>query len=231
MSCSNGPVCNDNGGQQPNNTACGGSNMSCQAGNCGCNTGYSSCGSNCYNLTSDSSNCGSCGHVCPTLVAPNQGCTCTGSNCVGYVGGHEIVTGSAPLLDNVTVYAIRAALQQPVQLTALGAYVTGTAGSAGMVLGLYSDNGGTPGTLLSSASTTVTTANTFELPVSMSLSATNYWVALSWNFASGSQANVQLTSNVACVSAPYSYTGSLPSSWPGGGSSCTPMWLYIVADF
>ena len=140
---------------QSGSVACG-ANAVCMGGVCQCAGGFTSCSGACVNTQTDNNNCGTCGHVCPTLASPSYGSICglvSAGACAGYVGGY--VTASSNTLaanaDGSTVAAIKATMPSVGgTLYELGALVGSTAasGSTTMIMGLYSDSGGSPNSLL-----------------------------------------------------------------------------------
>ena len=224
-SCSGGSCTNPT---QSDGWPCG-ANETCQGGVCTCTSGYTNCTTGCYLLSSDGNNCGSCGHVCPTLVSPSQGTTCGSGVCLGYVGGYQNGTGLHPAVNNTTIYAVKVTLAQLVELQSLNVDVTGgTGGAINVTLGLYSDSGGVPGTLLHEGTASITVGQV-QINVSAQLPAATYWIALAGNFQGA--ANVNLAGPVTCVQGSFAYASVLPSPFPAVTGSCDNMGLYLVADF
>jgi hypothetical protein len=132
-------------------TASCGSNMMCQNGACICQPAFTACGSACYNVQNDPNHCGSCTKVCPTLSSPSSG-NCSSDTCYGYVGG-DVTTGGSVTIDNLmTVYAVRAVTPSAagtfVGINAVVGSSAATGTSSHVIVALYSDSGGSPGTLL-----------------------------------------------------------------------------------
>ena len=66
-----------------NGATCTNALASCLAGTCQCDP-KNSCGTGCFDLTTDSNNCGSCGKACPANYACKGGaCSCAGLMCNG----------------------------------------------------------------------------------------------------------------------------------------------------
>lgn len=218
---------------QTDGTPCG-TNATCQSGTCTCTSGYTSCSSGCAVLSSDGNNCGSCGHVCPTLSAPSQGTTCSSSFCQGFVGGYDITAGTNPSVSSGVIYAVKVTLTQSVEVVNIDCNVTGGGGSSvNVILGLYSDNGTSPGTLVAGGTEEMLAPPVGKVTVGISspFGPGSYWIAMTGSFAAGS--SVQLTSGtMTCVTANVGSFASLPSAFPAVTGSCGNLGFYMTAtDF
>lgn len=82
-------------------------------------------------------------------------------------------------------------------------------------LALYSDNAGTPGTLLATATEGIITTGWNTLPISATLSpATNYWLAFIMNGTSGSAGNLSYNNGGTSCWRVQTYASGFPSSNP-----------------
>ncbi len=130
--------------------ACG-TNKTCQSGACICQAAFTACGSSCVNVENDKSNCGGCSKVCPTLSSPSS-IACDNGTCLGQVGGAVTTGGFVAIDSQMTVYAVRAITPNAAGTFAgIDAVVSSTDASgtfSNVILALYSDSGGAPGTLL-----------------------------------------------------------------------------------
>jgi hypothetical protein len=129
-------------------------NSSCSGGTCSCNSGFTSCNGLCVDVNNNNNNCGACGHVCPVLASPSSGSTCgllNAGQCAGYVGGYVTPNSGATANANPgggDVFAVKATMPSVAgTLYAVGGLFgsTATSGSTQIIMGLFSDNGLSPG--------------------------------------------------------------------------------------
>lgn len=132
-------------------TPCG-TNEMCQGGSCSCSSGFTPCGTSCVNVNTDKNNCGTCNHVCPVAASPSSPTTCTGT-CQISLGGYVSAGGNPLALDpnDGTSYWVQAKTPNAAgTFVGVGATVGSKdpSGTTPFILGLYSDSGGNPGSLL-----------------------------------------------------------------------------------
>ena len=237
-----------------NTTGCG-ANQHCASGACSCANGFQTCGTSCVNTTNDSMHCGSCTHACPVLSSPAVGATCAANVCTGSLGGATGSGGSPVALDGSdgTVYLQRVNTPSVAGTFAGLGVVVGSNDPSGtsteVILGLFSDAGGTPGVLLFNTLYDDTTlqfgnpAAPFKLESASGVYSNSFSDALPANSTYWAYLKVGTGSTSAPVVAPSS--GSTPcvtGSWinvdpPGMYSYTTPgtcpasLQLYMLETF
>jgi hypothetical protein len=181
----------------------------------------------CVNLASDSNNCGSCAKVC-SLVA------CTGGYCVQRLG-----VGWTTQHAGTAGFSTSYAFGEPVTfsatftITALGVH-NATAVTGNIVMGLYTDSGGLPYTLLAETAVSGMYQGNEELPLSYRVAPGKYWVVAQssvtppWGYGSP---GTYFFSNVGA------YSGTLPSPMPepmpptlSGTTNAGSIDFYLVGD-
>jgi hypothetical protein len=232
-----------------------GTNQHCTNGACSCANGFQTCGTTCADTTSDSAHCGSCTHACPVLSAPSVGAKCASSTCTGSLGGATASSAAPVALDgnDGTVY-----FQQVRTPSVAGTFggvgaVVGSNDPSGssteVILGLFSDSGGSPGVLLFNTSYTDTNlqfnnpAAPFKLESSSGVFNNGFGISLPANTAYWAYLKVGTGSTAAPIAAPSSgNTPCVTGSWinvdpPGMYSYTTPgtcpasLQLYMLETF
>jgi hypothetical protein len=140
-----------------------------------CPAAQTGCSGTCVNEQNDANNCNACGHVCPYGLC--QSAVCAAS----FFGpGHPTAGAGPPLsLGANTLLGDRLASGATSNVVAIGVQTVGAGIS--LRLGLYSDNGGKPGSLLTQTNTLTSVANgategmVTSTPVVV---GTNYWVMI-----------------------------------------------------
>jgi len=216
--------------------ACSSANIStraCSAGVCNgaCAVGFADCDGNkrtngCeINTTSDPNNCGVCSSPCKYRE-------CIGGACAAptYAG----VVGPGPLTDAFavgTLVFIKITIASAAKLVALG--MSSKTADVKAYLGLYSDVGGAPQTLLAQTAELTTTATGSEgiLATLKPVAATTYWIALTSNAPTSN--SLKVASESTATSTAWYATGQaygpLPASPPGlTSTSASPI---AIPDF
>ncbi len=103
--------------------------------------------------------------------------------------------------------------------TKLEAYVDATSGATQLVAGIYSDNGGHPGTLLAQGTLSSPTAgawNTVPLPSTSITQGTTYWIALLGPSGAGTLHFRDTSRGTRSENSSQTNLTSLPSTWTTG---------------
>jgi hypothetical protein len=181
----------------------------CQSAKCVCAAGATLCSGACVNVLTDAQNCGMCGKPCAASTPVCVQGTCTNTVRYGYT---TPLTGIANNLGNY-IFGMSVTVPAAIRVTALGCITNATGGM--FVMGLYTNNGGVPGTLLASTAPETATNGVQEFPVTpVAIAAGTYWVTASagpggvnhWDYAA-------MNSDWAAV---YTYTGTMPATAPAG---------------
>jgi hypothetical protein len=169
-------VCSDNTSVNSCGTSCtpcsapANATPGCSANGCyfTCNANTISCGSTCVDPASDPSNCGSCGHVCPA------GVSCEGKLCIVRYG-YTAAFGSPSSFGANNLLGELISVPTNMTLTALG--VVMNAANIHVIMALYTNAGGAPGTVIASTASTTTVVGKMEMPVTnVGLAAGTYWI-------------------------------------------------------
>jgi hypothetical protein len=139
--------------------------------------------------------------------------------------GNSSVAGSSDNDASGSAEAFRFTATSAGSAQSISVYVDSDSNASGLVAGVYGDNGGHPGTLLASGSTSSPTAGEWNVVTLNStanvLSGTTYWLAV---LGTGGQLNFRDSSpGTSSCSENSSADGltSLPSSWSSGQSWTT----------
>jgi hypothetical protein len=197
---------NDNNHCGSCSTTCAGGE-SCVGTTCTCPGGQLFCNGVCVNVATDSTNCGTCAKQC------TSGVNCTSGRCVVRDGNVAQFSSSTNVIANY-IFAVPVAVPYAITVTALGSIGTATGGGT-FVMGLYTDSGGRPSSLLATASPASMVVGTQEVPVTATaIAAGTYWVAAS--VASPGTNKWGFQSTGTDYAAAYTYTGGLPAAAPAG---------------
>ncbi|HEY2369110.1 MAG TPA: hypothetical protein VGH87_22090 [Polyangiaceae bacterium] len=183
----------------PNN--CGGCGTSCDGGAC--------CTSECADLASDNANCGTCGHAC------DGGTTCVTNVCsvvTSYdVGYPTAFTGVGSFGANYLL-GEKITLSKAATLLKFG-LISGTSGQH-VVMALYTDKNGAPGTLVAYTTSTSVTATNMNIATSTqaALSATSYWLMAVYDTTGGPMQDTATANPIDYVA--FTFGGTLPATFP-----------------
>jgi hypothetical protein len=213
---------NDNSNCGACGVKCTGSS-SCVGMTCTCPNGLAYCSGACVNPTTDGSNCGSCGKRC-------AGVSCTNSQCVARYGNTTLFSGSSNVSANY-IFAQLVTVPYAITVTALGNIGVGAGGGV-FVMGLYTDSGGVPGSLLVETAPANTVVGTQELPVSArTIAAGTYFVAASVAAPGGNRWGLLTTGGSGEWAGTYTYTGTLPATAPSGSGFAGDAFNYYVVGY
>jgi hypothetical protein len=202
------------------NACAGGS--SCAGTTCTCPAGLSFCNGVCVNTATDGSNCGSCSKRC-------AGVSCTNSQCVARYGNTTLFPGSSNVAANY-IFAQLVTVPYAITVTALG-NIGVSAGGGVFVMGLYTDSGGVPGSLLVESAPANTVVGAQELPVSArTIAAGTYFVAASVA-AGGNRWGLLTTGGTGEWAGTYTYTSTLPANAPSGSGFAGDAFNYYVVGY
>jgi hypothetical protein len=141
----------------------------------------------------------------------NAGNTTQGSTSGGYSG----------------ITAVKITLTQGGTLNSISIFLA-TAG-VNIILGLYNDASGLPGSLLAASAVTTSVVGTNTLPITSgpTLAAGTYWLVIQNQTSVNGYYN---SSGAGAYNNSVSWTGSLPATWPtsGGGSGVFDFSLYAT---
>jgi hypothetical protein len=150
---------------------------SCSGGDCGfaCDGSYTACSGGCVEEATDPNNCDGCGTVCPYGLCQSSACAASfhGAGYPSAGSGTHISIGANTLLGDQATSGVAS------HAVAIGAQTIESGVS--LVLGLYSDSGGKPGTLLAQTSslTSVAAGRTEGSIAPVAVAAgTPYWVMI-----------------------------------------------------
>jgi hypothetical protein len=131
--------------------------------------------------------------------------------------------------------ATQAVAASTAPVTSFSVYLDGSFTASHIVAGLYSDNGGTPGTLLGygSNSSTLQAGAWNSIPISTAniISGSSYWIALLGSSDGNAVYRAAATSTCNSQTSQQTSLSALPSSWTAGpfGPVC-PLSAYGVSD-
>lgn len=199
---------------QTNASHCGGCNMpcgmneQCLLGVC-CAQGQTNCNGKCTDTQSDVSNCGMCGKAC-------DGGGCSAGMCVAQVPTKlGNFTAFAQNSTHSANYLLGSQLTVPKSGKLLQFGVISRSSGPQVILALYTDSGGKPGSLVAyTAATALTNQDQQIAPnVQANLAAGTYWIMGEYNTTASigydtSQANAQ----VDYIS--HTFNSGLPASFP-----------------
>ena len=208
-----------------------------------CSTGFHLCGTTC----SSNSSINSCGIACSPCVPPsNAVSTCDGTACGSHCLGGYVDCGSGCVLgtacgevrygyqnlagsntftaDNLLGEAID--IPQPILVTKLA--VSTAASGPHVVVGLYTNNGGVPNTLVASTPSTAVSfgANEIAVTASKTITAGTYWLMAVYDKDAQIEKDSATTNTFCYIS--FAFSASLPTTWPGGTSYQTGHAGYYV---
>jgi hypothetical protein len=191
---------------------CGGCGAACDGGPCNqgtcCPPGDTICTGQCTDTTADDQNCGGCGKAC-------DGGTCINSTCtVGspYDVGNDVLFGSQSSHAPDYLLGSRITLTKAAKLLDFG--LISTSSGAKVVMALYTESGGHPGTLVAySSQVTLTNSNQKLTPnTQASLSATNYWIMAVYDTSASVGIDYNNSDEVDYIS--FTFGNTLPTTFP-----------------
>jgi hypothetical protein len=121
-------------------------------------------------------------------------------------------------------------LAQSGTLQSISVFIGSGYAGINLILGVYSDASGVPGSLLASSvvAPTITGLNMLAVVGGPTLSAGNYWLAIqSQNPVSG---YFDTPAGFGAFNNGASWTGALPTSWPGGSTGAYQFSIYATFD-
>ena len=180
----------------------------CLLGLC-CPMGQTNCNGKCVDTASDVANCGACGKAC-------DGGGCSGGMCVAQVatklGNFQVFGQNSSHGAN---YLLGSQLAVPKSGKLLQFGVISKSSGPKVIMALYTDSGGKPGTLVAYTAATVLNNSDQQIApnVQANLPAGNYWIMGEYDVTASigydtSQANAQ----VDYIS--HAFGSALPASFP-----------------
>jgi hypothetical protein len=197
----------------------------CVASACGLQCGgiLSLCSGKCLDTSSDPLNCGSCGNACDAGSCVNKACTTTVTVKVGNVADLGATSTHSPN------YLLGTSIQVTKTSKLLQLGVLSKSSGPQLIMALYTDSAGSPGTLVAN-SATVTLNNSsqeFAANTQATLPAGTYWLLGEYN----TNAAIGYTVSAPSVTTKYishTFGSALPATFPASSSYTGQQFNYWI---